>query len=79
MSALDRKRAADMARELRRGAVTFATFVMEFGGSPDDLISDLLDLLEHEPQRGGLLGASEDAYAKYETNIERAIRALEGA
>jgi hypothetical protein len=68
-----------MARDVRRGAMAFATFLMEFGNSPDALISDLVDLLEHEPQRGGLLGASEKAYARYEANIEQAIQVLEEA
>ena len=79
MSALDRKRAAGMARELRRGTVAFAAFVTEFGDSPDELISDLVDLLEHEPRRGGLLGVSETTYDKYEAKIERAIQVLENA
>jgi hypothetical protein len=68
-----------MARELRRGTVAFAAFVTEFGDSPDELISDLVDLLEHEPRRGGLLGVSKTTYAKYEAKIERAIQVLENA
>jgi hypothetical protein len=68
-----------MARDLRRGVVSFDTFLNEFGDSPDELISDLCDLLEHEPKQGGLFGVSDKVHADYQANIDQAIRALEEA
>ena len=66
-----------MARDLRRGTVSFEAFAIEFGESKDELIAELYDLIEHEPQRGGLFGVSEVTYAAYQVDIERALRALE--
>ena len=77
VSTTERKRAAGWARELRSGAVSFEAFAKEFGESPDELIAELFDLIEHEPQRGGFLGVTEQVYAEYQANIEQAIRALD--
>ena len=74
----ERARAAGMARDLRRGALSFDEFASQWGSSPDERIAELFDLLEHEPQRGGLFGVSEEALAEYQLRVDRAIRALEG-
>jgi hypothetical protein len=48
----------------------------EFGEAKDDRIWDLVDLIEHEPARGGLRGIGEKAWSEYEEQLDRAIRAL---
>lgn len=73
----DRKRAAEMARRLQQGQLSWDAFVNAFGVSSDELISELVDLFEHEPKKGGFLGASEREYAMYQGDIERVIRLLE--
>jgi hypothetical protein len=52
-----RRRAAKMARDyrVRVGQITWADFIMEFSASEDDLITELVDLIEHEPMRGGFV------------------------
>ena len=75
----ERRRAAGLARQVCRGVVSFETFADEFGESSDVLITALFELIEHQPKRGGLLGVSEQAYVEYQADIERAIRALDGA
>ena len=45
----------------------------------DALIAELVDLVEHEPPKGGLFGASARDYAAYEADIERVIGLLEAS
>ncbi len=66
-----------MARDLRRGTLSFKEFASQYGSSTDQRIAELLDLIEHEPQRGGPFGVSEDAFAEYQLRIDRGICALE--
>jgi len=49
----------------------------EFGGCEDPVIAELVDLIEHEPKRGGFLGVSESEWAEYRSSIERAIQKVE--
>ena len=73
----DRESAARMARDLRRGTLSFAEFANQCGSSPDERIAELFELIEHEPQCGGLFGVSEETFAEYQLRIDRAICALE--
>jgi len=77
MATDDRRRAAEMARQLRAGLVSFREFARAFGRSDDESIASLYDLIEHEPAKGGFFGISKSAFAKYQRQIEDAIRALE--
>ena len=47
--------AAAMARQFRKGNTSFEASMDEFGESRDPLVAELVDLVEHEPQKGGLL------------------------
>jgi hypothetical protein len=74
-----RMRAADAATAYRAKRITWQEFMNEFGESKDDKIWDLVDLIEHEPARGGLRGIGEKAWFEYEDQLDRAIKALRDA
>jgi hypothetical protein len=71
-----RRRAADAAAAYRARKITWQDFMDEFGGSKDDKIWDLVDLIEHEPARSGIRGIGEKAWSEYEDQLDRAISAL---
>jgi hypothetical protein len=71
-----RRRAADAAAAYRAKTITWQEFMDEFGEAKDGRIWDLVDLIEHEPARGGLRGIGEKAWSEYEEQLDRAIRAL---
>ena len=80
-----RRRAARAARallamdETDRKTIRDATlkFVWEFSGSRDPLVWDLKDLIEHEPKRGGFLGASESEWSDHRSRILAILEELE--
>ncbi len=72
-----RTRAASAATGVIEGTVSFKRFVLDFGDSDDPLIDEVVDLLTHEPQRGGLLGVKENDWAEYRRKTLAAIDALE--
>ena len=43
----------------------------------DELIDELVDLIEHELQRGGFLGVSEKNWKQYEERIQQLIIELQ--
>ncbi len=49
----------------------------EVRNSPDSDIKELLDLIEHEPQRGGLLGCSPSEHDRHSSSIHDLILRLE--
>lgn len=48
-----------------------------FGDSDDELIGDVVDLIEYEPQRGGFLGLNQKEWAHYQSQLALAIATLE--
>lgn len=58
-------------------ALSYDEFMGRFGDSDDDLVSDLVYLLEHEPQRGGFFGVNERDWADYQSQLTEAIALLE--
>jgi len=73
-----RRKIAGLARQLYKKEITFSEFL---AGTPeqdeDDLIDELVDLIEHEPQKGGLLGIKESEHDKYIKQIFVLIERLE--
>ena len=60
------------------GRTTWQNFIDEtadFEG--DSVIDDLVDLIEHEPKRGGFMGLNEKEWRKYQESVEAAITALD--
>jgi hypothetical protein len=75
-----RHKIATLARGLYSGGVSFEEFmdsVPEMGS--DELIDELVDLIEHEPKKGGLFGASEKEHSRYIQRIFATIEKLEQA
>jgi len=72
-----RRRVAAAARSYMDGSLTWEAFMMEFSEAEDPQISELVDLIEHEPQRDGLLGVSEKDFDKYREATDRLIQKLE--
>jgi len=73
----DRQRAADAARAYLLKEIAWQAFIDEFDESKDPLIMELVDLVEHEPKRGGILGASEEEWEQYQASIKYMITELE--
>lgn len=70
--------AARVARSLLNGDIGYEEFHKEYPDEDiDDDIDDLLDLIEHEPQTGGLLGVSKATHASYRARIMTLIGRLE--
>lgn len=55
-----RKQAAAIARAYQQKTITWQKFMDETAYfKDDDLIDELVDLIEHEPKRGGFMGVNE--------------------
>ena len=76
-SAQFRSRAAQAARAYLRKELSWEHFIEEFGEVEDELIGVVVDLIEHEPKRGGILGINEKEWAAFQSELSEAIRALE--
>lgn len=72
-----RSRAAKAARAAISNEKEFSDFVSEFGESGDSIIEELVDLIEHAPERDGVLGAGESVWKAHYDKIQAAIGALE--
>jgi hypothetical protein len=73
----ERRRAASMARDVIAGRLDWRAFMNEWGENEDELIAEVYDLLEHEPQRGGFLGVNEKSWQEYEAIRQMALARLE--
>ena len=71
-----RRRVAQAAREYQANNMTWNAFIGKYGEYEDKLIGELVDLIEHEPKRGGFMGANEKEWAEYQQQVEQAISAL---
>jgi len=69
---------AALARRLYAKEVTFSEF-ME--GAPeqdeDELIDELVDLIIHEPKKGGIFGMKESEHKEYLNEVFQVIEKLE--
>jgi hypothetical protein len=71
-----RRRAAERAREVLDGRLSAEAFREEFADAEDRAVAELIDLMEHEPVRGGLLGGGEAAWRNYQQSILDLIAGL---
>jgi len=73
----NRKLVASLAKKLCAGEITFDEFLL---GTPEDdsdeEISELIDLIEHEPKRGGFMGVSPNKHDNYIEKINKLIKDL---
>jgi len=73
----DRKLTARLAKELYAGEITFDDFLMQAPeDDTDEEISELIDLITHEPKKGGFMGVSPKEHDKYMEEIKELIEKL---
>ena len=73
-----RKEIATLARKLYAKEISFSEFLNETPEQDEDeLIDELVDLIEHEPKKGGILGVKEKEHDMYLKNIFNVIERLE--
>jgi hypothetical protein len=72
-----RKRVAGLARDLYAGKLTWEQFMDQVPETEDDDVAELVDLIEHEPKKGGLLGVNAKAHQDYLTTVFALISKLE--
>lgn len=78
MSEFYRKKAAQLARDLYSNKIDYKTFALNYPDNTDDIeIKELLDLIEHEPKKGGLFGVDISKHGLYMAEINRYIDKLE--
>ena len=66
----DRRKAATLARDLYAKKIDFKTFIMTVTGEDaDEDISELVDLITHEPKFSGFLGVNKSVHHEYMTKI----------
>ncbi len=74
-----RRRVAALAAHLYAGQLTYAEFLEQLPDlelPEDHPISELLDLIEHEPSSGRLLGLAPREHDRYVADIHRRIAEL---
>ncbi len=74
----NRKRAASLVRAYQENKITWQQFMDQTAElKKDNLIDELIDLVEHEPKRGGFMGLNNKEWQKYQSSIQEAIAELE--
>ena len=77
MSEIQRK-TAEAARKLYAGEITYDQFIDICPEEEEDELCDgLIDLIVHEPQKGGFLGVSEKEHEAYIQQIFSLIEKIE--
>lgn len=71
-----RRRAAKAANAYRAGSLSWQAFMDEFGECRDEAVWSVVDLIEHEPKKGGWRGISEKEWDTYQSQLSAAIEAL---
>lgn len=84
MSNLDpavRRRVAALATDFYDGRLTYGAFLAALppvAVDADDAVTELLDLIEHEPARGRVVGLAPREHAAYVADVRRRIAELAG-
>jgi hypothetical protein len=72
-----RRQVAAWAEQYLRGDLSFEGFMNLMPEDPTDAtVAELVDLVEHEPKRGGVLGASAAEHDKHVRRIRDLITVL---
>lgn len=72
-----RRQAACIARSYLDKKLTWQQFMDDTADFRDDeLIDELVDLIEHEPKRGGFMGVTEKEWYEYQLAIQDSIAML---
>jgi len=73
-----RRTVASLAKAFYEQRLTFEQFLKQFPVTNDEEVTELLDLIEHEPKKGGFFGVSEESYREHMEKIYRLIDRLSG-
>jgi hypothetical protein len=66
-----------LAAEYLAGRVSFADFMQAAPeDTEDEEVAELIDLIEHEPKRGGFLGASPEEHDRHMARIGELARSI---
>lgn len=66
-----------LAEEYLAGQVSFGDFMQAAPEDPEDEeVAELIDLIEHEPKRGGFLGVSPKEYERHMARIRELARSI---
>ena len=73
-----RRQIARQARKPYKNEIRYDEFLV---GVPqqDQLIDELVDLIEHEPKKGGFFGVNKNKHAEYVSDIFCVIQKLESS
>ena len=72
-----RRQVADWAQRYLDGGLSFEGFFELLSEAQQDAeVAELVDLIEHEPQRGGFLGVSAAQHERHMQRIRELIRVL---
>jgi hypothetical protein len=73
-----RHKVATIARSYIEKKISWQQFMDSVDELSDDaLIAELVDLIEHEPKRGGFMGVNESQWQNYQQSIQDIISQLE--
>ncbi len=71
----DRRQVAEWAERYLAGNLSFQRFLeLVPEESEDSLVTELVDLVEHEPKRGGILGATPEQYDRHMRKLRGFLR-----
>ena len=77
MEKSNRRQVGKWAEQYLAGDLTGQRFLeLAPAGTDDDLIAELIDLIEHEPKREGILGATPEQHDEYGRRMRELIRTL---
>lgn len=78
-SVAERANIGQLAEDYLEGRMSFADFMRAMPDPPPgEDVAELIDLIEHQPRRGGFLGASPAEYARHMARIRELVRAIRG-
>ena len=74
---IGRRQVAEWAEQYLAGKLSFQRFLELVPGEPgDSLVTELVDLVEHEPKRGGILGVTPEQHDSHMRKVRQLIAAL---
>jgi len=73
-----RQQAATLGHAYLEHKITWQNFMDETAAFlGDNLIDELIDMIEHEPKRGGFLGVNEKRWNEYQSALKNILEQLE--
>ena len=77
LSVVERVNIGQLAADYLEGRMSFKGFMVAMPDQPPgEDVAELIDLIEHEPKRGGFLGASPEEYDRHMERIRELVRSI---